>query len=240
VDKVRKRTVIVTVSGLLAGTVAAVLTGWWLLLAIVPAVALVLPMLLSAPENRELELLQAIDRWVRTLGSLLTTGRSIFDAVRISSRQAPALLAPSLRRLTARLDDRWTIEQALLAMADELDSPDADAVLAALSLAAQRGGTGASATLAALADNLQDRLRSLREIGTERAKPRFVVRQVTLITAAVLSLALIFGGTFFAPFGSPLGQVLLSVLVAAYLGSLLFLRRMTLPRDRQRILRRTP
>ncbi|PKQ31978.1 MAG: hypothetical protein CVT62_06240 [Actinobacteria bacterium HGW-Actinobacteria-2] len=238
VDKRRRRLLLVLLASLLLGTVAAVITGWWLLVVIVPAVALVLPLLLSAPENRELELLQAIDRWVRTLGSLLTTGRSIFDAVRISSRQAPALLAPSLRRLTARLDDRWSIEQALLAMADELDSPDADAVLAALALAAQRGGTGASATLAALADNLQDRLRSLREISTERAKPRFVVRQVTLITATVLCLALVFGGTFFAPFGTPLGQLLLSILVAAYLGSLMFLRQMTLPRGRQRILRR--
>lgn len=238
VEKPRRRIMILLAASLLVGAVAAAATGWWLLLVIAPTVALVLPLLLSAPANRELELLQAIERWVRMLGSLLTTGRSIVDAVRISSRQAPALLAPSLRRLTARLDGRWTIEQALLAMADELDSPDADAVLAALSLAAQRGGTGAGATLAALADNLQDRLRALREVSTERAKPRFVVRQVTLITATVLGLALIFGGTFFAPFGSPLGQVLLGVLVAAYLGSLLFLRRMTLPRSRQRILGR--
>jgi len=218
--------------------VAAALTGWWLLLLVVPGVAVVLPMLLSAPPNRELELIQAIDRWVRTLGSLLPTGRSIPDAIRVSVRQAPEALAPNLRRLAARLDDRWTIEQALREMAEELDSPDADAVLAALALAAQRGGTGAGATLSALADNLQDRLRALREISTERAKPRFVVRQVTLITAVVLGLAMLFGGSFFAPFGTPIGQLLLAVLVAAYLSSLLFLRRMTLPRPRQRILRR--
>jgi Flp pilus assembly protein TadB len=219
-----------------AGLVAAAITGWPLLVALVPAAGSALPTLLTAPPNRELDLLQAIDRWVRTLGSLLPTGRSIADAIRVSTRQAPALIAPQARLLAARLDDRWTIEQALNAMADELDSPDADAVLAALALVAQRGGTGAGLTLSALADNLQDRLRALREISTERAKPRFVVRQVTLITTAVLGVALLFGGDFFAPFGTPLGQVLLTVLVAAYLGSLLFLRRMTLPRPRQRIL----
>jgi Flp pilus assembly protein TadB len=218
------------------GLVATTITGWPLLVVLVPAAGFALPALLTAPPNRELDLLQAIDRWVRTLGSLLPTGRSIADAIRVSTRQAPALIAPSLRLLAARLDDRWTIEQALRAMADELDSPDADAVLAALALAAQRGGTGAGLTLAALADNLQDRLRALREISTERAKPRVVVRQVTLITTAVLGVALLFGGDFFAPFGTPIGQVLLTVLVAAYLGSLLFLRRMTLPRPRQRIL----
>lgn len=223
-----------------AGLVAASVTGWPLLAVLVPAIAYGLPVILSAPPNRDLALLEALDRWVRTLGSLLPTGRSISDAIRVSVRQAPALLAPHLRLLTARLDDRWTIRQALFALADELDSPDADAVLAALALAAQRGGTGASATLAALADNIADRLRALREIETERAKPRFVVRQVTLITVVVLGLALVFGGSFFAPYGTDLGQLLLAGLVAAYLGSLLFLRRMTLPRPRQRILRRTP
>ena len=221
-----------------AGLVAATLAGWPLLVVLVPVVAYGLPAVLSAPSNRDLAVLEALDRWVRTLGSLLPTGRSISDAIRVSVGQAPALLAPHLRLLTARLDDRWTSGQALLALADELDSPDADAVLAALSLAAERGGTGASATLVALADNIQDRLRALREIETERAKPRFVVRQVTVITLVVLSLALLFGGSFFAPYGSGLGQILLAALVCAYLGSLLLLRRLTVPRPRQRILRR--
>lgn len=224
---------------LIAGFAAASVTGWPLLAVLVPAVGYGLPVILSAPPNRDLALLEALDRWVRTLGSLLPTGRSILDAVRVSIRQAPALLAPHLRLLVARLDDRWTIEQALFALADDLENPDADAVVAALALAAERGGTGAGATLTALADNLQDRLHALREIETERAKPRFVVRQVTLITVVVLGLALLFGGDFFAPYGTDLGQVLLAALVAAYLGSLLFLRRMTLPRPRQRILRRS-
>ena len=223
---------------LVAGVVAAAVVGWPLLAVLVPVVAYGLPVVLSAPSNRDLAVLEALDRWVRSLASLLPTGRSISDAIRVSVAQAPALLAPQLRLLTARLDDRWTTAQALLSLADELDSPDADAVLAALSLAADRGGTGATATLAALADNIQDRLRALREIETERAKPRIVVRQVTVITLVVLGLALLFGGSFFAPYGSPLGQLLLAALVFAYLGALLFLRRLTLPRPRQRILRR--
>lgn len=226
------------VLAVLAGIVAATLVGWPLLVVLVPVLAYGLPVVLSAPANRDLALLEALDRWVRTLGSLLPTGRSISDAIRVSVRQAPTLIAPNLRLLTARLDDRWTIERSLFTMADELDSPDADAVLAALALAAQRGGTGAAATLTALADSIQDRLRALREIETERAKPRIVVRQVTLITVVVLGLAFVFGGSFFAPYGTDVGQLLLGGLVAAYLGSLLLLRRMTLPRPRQRILRR--
>ena len=101
---------------LVAGLMAATLVGWPLLIVLVPVVAYGLPLVLSAPSNRDLAVLEALDRWVRTLGSLLPTGRSISDAIRVSVGQAPALLAPHLRLLTARLDDRWTSGQALLAL----------------------------------------------------------------------------------------------------------------------------
>ena len=224
------------VLGVAAGVAIAVATGWPVLAVLVPPGVIGLPLLLGTPPNREVELLQALDRWVRSLTATLPTGRSITDAIRVSERQAPALLAPALQLLIARLDDRWTPKQAIFAMADELDSPDADAVLAALALAAERGGTGATGTLAALADSIQDRLRALREIETERSKPRAVVKQVTVITATVLGAAMLFGREFFAPYGRPLGQLVLAVLLAAYVGSLVMLRRMTLPRRRERII----
>lgn len=222
----------------LGGVTAASLTGWALLAVLAPVLGIVLPYLLGKPAEREVELLTALDRWVRSLTAILPTGRSIADAVRISARQAPELLAAPLGLLVQRLNDRWTLQQSLYALADDLDSADADAVLAALALAADRGGTGAHATLAALADSIQDRVRALREIEMERAKPRIVVRQVTVITLVVLAAALVFGGGFFEPYRTPTGQLILAVLITAYLGSLLLLRRMSVPRARQRILRR--
>ena len=223
--------------GLIGGIVFAAFTGMSVMLLVVPVAVVGLPVLLSAPSNREIDLLQALDRWIRGLAATLPTGRSITDAMRLSQRSAPELLAGPLALLVARLDDRWTSAEALRAMADELDSPDADAVLAALALAAERGGTGATATLHALADSIQDRLRAQREIETERAKPRLVVRQVTVITVAVLALVMVFGRGFFAPYGTPVGQVILLCLLGLYVMSLVVLRRMITPRRRERILR---
>ena len=225
--------------GLVAGVGFAAVTGMTVMVLVVPVAAVGLPLLLGAPTNRDLDLLQALDRWIRGLAAMLPTGRSVTDAIRLSERQAPQLLAGPLRLLVARLDDRWTSGEALRAMADELDSADADAVLAALSLAADRGGTGATATLHALADSIQDRLKAQREIETERAKPRIVVRQVTLITVSVLAVALLFGRDFFAPYGTPVGQVILLTLLSLYVIALVMLRRMTMPRRRERILRST-
>jgi len=222
---------------LAAGLLAAALTGWLLALVVVPATLIAIPLLLSEPANHEIDLLGALDRWVRLLATSLTSGKSIRDAIFATRGQAPAPLVPAVTRICDRLDQRWPTRDALLAMADELDSADADAVLAALAIASSRGGIGTNATLTGLSDTIQDRLRALREVAAERAKPRVVVRQVTIITLAVLGLALVFSGSFFAPYRTPMGQLFALLLCTAYLGCLVILRRRTVPPPAPRFLR---
>lgn len=223
---------------LAAGAVAFLVTGWPVVLLAVPFLGLALPALLAEPVNRELTMLEALDRWVRSLAATLPTGRSVTDAMRVTARQAPDLLSRPLQVMVARMDARWSTREALQALADDLDSPNADAVVAALMLAAQRGGVGASATLAELADTIQARLAALREVEAERAKPRVVVRQVTAITLVALGAALLLQPGFFAPYRSPIGQLVMVAQVLTYVLSLLALRRMTIPRRRERILQR--
>lgn len=236
----RRSTILSVALGLLAGVSLMYVLGWPVLIVVVPAAAWGLPRLLSDPPQDGVRLLEALDRWVRGMLAQLSTGKSITDAVRLSARQAPEPLAEALSVLVKRLDDRWTAPQALQAMADELDSADSDAVLAALILATQRGGTGAFVTLHALADSIQDRLRALREIEAERAKPRVVVRQVTVITVLALVVFMVFAPDFFAPYGTPAGQLILLGLLACYGSSVWAMRRMTLARSRERILRPLP
>ncbi|MDO5675929.1 MAG: type II secretion system F family protein [Propionibacteriaceae bacterium] len=220
-----------------AGVLAAVITGWLPALFLLPGVAIIVPLLLMAPPQREIDLLAALDRWVRLLATSLSSGKSIRDAIFATRHQASPALAAPVTRLCARLDQRWSMRDALFAMADELRSADADAVVAALAIAAGRGGAGARTTLAALSDNCQERLRALREVAAERAKPRIVVRQVTFITLSVLGAALLFNGAFFAPYRTPLGQLIAVTLAVAYLGCLVVLRRQTVPPMAPRFLR---
>lgn len=220
-----------------AGVVAAVGSGWLLALVVVPAVAIVVPLLLAAPPNREVDILAGLDRWVRIVATSLSSGRSIRDAMFSTRRQVPEVLTEPVGRLCTRLDQGWTVRDSLFAMADELRSADADAVVAALAIAAEKGGAGARAALTALSDSIQDRLRALREVAAERAKPRAVVRQVTIITLSVLAATVLVNGQFFAPYATPLGQIIALVLTAAYLGCLMMLRRLTIPPMAPRFLR---
>lgn len=224
------------VVAIIAGILLAAVTGWLVWVVIVPLIVVFAPRLLADPKNHDIEMMQALDRWLRTMSATMATGRSVLDAIRLSRRTAPELLQEPINRLVVRLNDRTTTDEALSAFAQELNSPDADAAVAALMLAARRGQTGAGRTLHELSESLQHRLRAWREIETERAKPRIVVRQVTAVMAAVLLVSLVIGGGFFAPYGTPLGQVILFGIVAAYVGSLVMLHRMTVPPTRERIL----
>lgn len=231
----RRRDVLFVVS-ILAGVATTAVTGWVLALVILPLAVLGLPVLLSVPVARDVALLEALDRWVRSLSATLPTGRSITDAIRLSRRNAPPLLEEPLGLLVARLNNRWDTRDALLRFADDLDSADADGVIAALMLAARRGSSGASVTLESLANSLQSQLSARRVIETERAKPYLVVRQVTAITVVSLGLALVLGRGYFAPYETPLGQLILAVLLAAYAGTLVLMRRRAGTRQRDRIL----
>jgi tight adherence protein B len=231
----RRRDVIVLVS-VIVGCALAVLTGWLILIVVTPALAIGLPYLLILPRARDVELLEALDRWIRSLAVTLAAGKSITDAIRISRRTAPPLLADEISLLVTRLNNRWETGDALMRFADAVDSPDADAVIAALILASNRGANGASITLNALADSIQAQLKGRRAIEVERSKPYVVVRQVTVISLSTLILVFLLSPDFFAPYRTPLGQILLSLLLIAYLASLILMRRKAHQSERPRIL----
>lgn len=231
----RRRDLVLVVS-LLTGVVIYAVSGWVIAIGLLPALALGLPYLLSLPRPRDVELLEALDRWVRSLAATLSTGKSITDAIRISRRNAPPLITDEVNTLVVRLNNRWDTRDALMKFADALDSPDSDAVVAALMLAANRGANGASVTLQALADSIQAQLRGRRVIEIERSKPYVVVRQVTVISMVTLVVIWAAAPTYFSAYKTEVGQVILSVLLGLYLGSLLLMRHKAQPKRRARIL----
>jgi tight adherence protein B len=221
---------------MIIGGIVAMLTGWLILFVVLPLLALGLPYLLTLPKPRDIELLEALDRWVRSLSATLATGKSITDAIRISRHTAPPVLADEISLLVSRLNNRWETRNALMRFADKVDSPDADGVIAALILASSRGASGASVTLQALADSIQAQLKGRRAVEVERSKPYVVVRQVTVISLSTLVLVFVLSPDFFAPYRTPLGQAVLSVLLISYVASLLLMRRKAQQPDRPRIL----
>ncbi|HET7477085.1 MAG TPA: type II secretion system F family protein [Dermatophilaceae bacterium] len=214
------------VAGTAVGVLVAVLTGWFIAIPMVPAAAAGLPVLLAAPPSaHNINRLEAMEEWTRSLSGILTAGVGLEQALIATLRSTPAAIHPEVARLTSRLRARWATEDALRAFADELDDATGDLIAGNLILGARRRGAGVASVLEALAESVAADVRARREIESDHAKPRSTARWVTIITVSVLGFLAV-TGDYVAPYGSPIGQMLLGLLLGLYVGTLLWMRNM--------------
>ena len=81
-----------------------------------------------------------------------------------------------------------------------------------------------AAMLTGLAESAAADVKARRQIEADRAKPRTIARLVTLLSAGALTV-LALTGSFLEPYRTPLGQVILLVLLACYTSSLIWLKK---------------
>jgi Flp pilus assembly protein TadB len=222
----KRRTRLLLLAGGALGLVGWLITGWILALVIAPIAVIGLPILLSAPPAAtQIARLEAMEEWTRSLSGVLTVGIGLEQALVATLRSTPAPIADEVQRLVTRLRARWDTEKALRAFADELDDATGDLIAANLILGARRRGAGLASVLEGLAESVGADVRARRQVEADRAKPRATARWVTVISASVL-VVLALSGTYVEPYRTPVGQVLLVLLLSAYVATLIWMRRM--------------
>ena len=223
-------------AGLGLGVVGWLITGWVLVVVLAPVAVIGLPILLSAPPSAtQIVRLEAMEEWTRSLAGVLTVGVGLEQALVATLRSTPATIAGEVERLVARLRARWDTETALRAFADELDDSTGDLIAANLILGARRRGAGLANVLEGLAESVAADVRARRQVEADRAKPRSTARSVTVISVGVL-IVLAVSGTYVEPYRSPVGQVILVVLLSAYIATLVWMRQMANGRPLPRFL----
>lgn len=220
------RTRMLLLVSLVLGLVGWLVTGWVLTLVIAPIAVIGLPVLLTAPPAAtQIARLAAMEEWTRSLSGVLTVGIGLEQALVATLRSTPAPISAEVARLVTRLRSRWDTEKALRAFANELDDATGDLIAANLILGARRRGAGLASVLEGLAESVGADVRARRQVEADRAKPRATARWVTLISASVL-VVLALSGTYVEPYRTPVGQVLLVLLLSAYVATLIWMRRM--------------
>ncbi|MBC7633560.1 type II secretion system F family protein, partial [Aeromicrobium sp.] len=227
---------VLLLSGFGAGIVVLLVTGWVLSLVVVPVAFVGLPVLLSSSSaSAQIERLEGMEEWTRSLSGVLTVGVGLEQALVATLRSTPVAIAPEVTRLVARLRARWVTEDALRAFADELDDATGDLVAANLILGARRRGAGLASVLEGLAESVATDVRARRQVEADRAKPRATARLVTIISVCVLVILGV-SGTYVEPYQSPFGQLILTALLSAYVATLIWMKRMAIGRALPRFL----
>lgn len=226
--------------GAIAGVVMFATSGWAIALIAAPAAALFLPVMLgSGAAKSTIERLEALQVWTRGFGGLIEGAGSVEQAMRASRHNTPMLLTTEVDRMIARLDSGWRTADALQAFADEIGDSTADIVIGHIKINVEQRGAGLGRVLQEVSDTIREEIKTRRQIEAERASVRTSQRIITIMLLGVvagIALVVPFSGGAFSFYQSPIGQILITVLLSGYAATLWWQYRSTQPRRLARIL----
>lgn len=223
IDPVKTRQVGVAAA---VGLVALVLTRWPLAGLAAGVIVLLWPRLFGggAAGRRQLEKIEALAAWTESLRDTATAAAGLEQAIPATVPAAHALLRGPVRELAARLDGRVPLPEALARFADDVDDPAADMVVAALSLNARQRAGGLERILTSLAASSRTELEMRRKVEHERRSLRRQAQRIAFVVVGFVALQAVFARGWVEPYSTALGQVVLAVLTAIFLGAFIRMR----------------
>jgi len=226
-------------AGVLAvAAVAGAATGWPVAALLAGLAAWSLPAVLGPDRahRRTLARVEAIAAWAEDLTGTLRSAAGLEQTIIETARVAPAEIRPELIALGAAPRAGIRLPDALRTFAATMADPTADLVTNVLLQASQHQARDIAASLSGVGKTARQQASARVRIATGRARTRTATR---IIIAVVLGTAVglvLFARDFLAPYGSPVGQLILAVLGAMFAGCLAWMVRTGRVPDLPRIL----
>jgi Flp pilus assembly protein TadB len=235
----RRRITPLHLGAVATGVLALLITGWPVAALAAAGGVVFIPKVLGGGKaaKRMIATSEALADWTRRLADLISSGAagSTRDALRRSLTSAPEAIAPAVTNLVTRMGPQG-VEPALRQFAREVDDPAADKIAMVLILRERNGGPGLADVLTALAADLDDRSRMVREVEAERAKPRANMRTIVVVTLVLVVAMTLFARTFLSGYSTPLGQAALLLVIVLFGTALRWMRRLSDPPRPPRVL----
>ncbi len=198
-------------------------------LAAAAAVIFVPRMTASRAARQHAAMLEGLEQWTRRLADMLAASRGLEDALEVSARTAPVVIAGPVSALARRLSARVGTEEALRAFAAEIGDPAGDRIAAALIIATGKRGGGVHGVLSALAEILARDVAARREIEADRAQHRTTIKWIVVFISGFTLFAIV-NRSYSAPYGTVLGEAVLAFVALLYTVGLAWLHRLgTIP-----------
>lgn len=178
----------------------------------------------GAAGQRQLDKIAALAAWTESLRDTATAAAGLEQAIPATVEAAHPLLRAPVRELAARLDGRVPLPEALAHFADDVDDPAADMVVAALSLNARQRAGGLDRILSSLAASSRAELEMRRKVEHERRALRRQAQRIAFAVTGFIALQAVFARGWVEPYSTPLGQLVLAILAASFLGAYVRMR----------------
>ncbi|MBO0919695.1 type II secretion system F family protein [Cellulomonas sp. zg-ZUI222] len=225
-----------------AGLLVLLLTRWPV--AAVAAVLLVLvwPVLFGGAraERQAMARIEALAAWTESLRDTIAGAVGLEQAIPATVTAASPVIQPQLRLLVDRLRVRVPLATALQRLADDLDDPSADLIVAALILNARLRGPGLRQVLSSLSDAGRAELDMRQRVGAGRASTRRSALIVTVFSIVAILGLTVLNPTYVEPYGTATGQLVLTLVCTLFAAGFLWMRRLSGVELPERFLVATP
>lgn len=208
------------------GLVIAAVTRWPVAAAAAAGLVWLWPALFGGAREGTARLarLEALATWTETMRDSIAGTIGLEQAIRHSLTTAPDAIRGPLLALDGRLHAHVPVTVALAEFGDDLDDASADLVVGALILNSQLRGPGLTATLSALAESARAELGLQRQVEERRRTMRRSARIMVTIAAVFAGAVTVFSRPYVEPYSTPMGQMMLVVVLGLFLGGLIWMR----------------
>lgn len=170
---------------------------------------------------------EGLAAWTESLRDTIAGAVGLEQAIPATVYAASPAIQPQLRLMVDRLRVRVPLATALQGLADELDDPSADLVVAALILNAKLRGPGLRQVLTSLSASARAELDMRQRVAAERSSTRRSAQIVMIFSVAVMVLLMVANPEYLAPYDTAVGQVVLVVVLALFAAGFVWMKRLS-------------
>lgn len=178
-------------------------------------------------EKKAIVSLEGLAAWTESLRDTIAGAVGLEQAIPATAYAASPAIAPQLATLADRLRVRTPLPVALQRFANDLNDSSADLIVAALILNAKLRGPGLRDVLTSLAGSAREELEMRRRVSAGRSSTRRSVQIVVGITVVFVLGLVIFNRDYVEPYSSPLGQVVLLIVLLFFAAGFMWMRKLS-------------
>lgn len=178
-------------------------------------------------EREAMARIEGLASWTESLRDTIAGAVGLEQAIPATVYAAAPAIQPQLRLLVDRLRVRVPLATALQRLADDIDDPSADLIVAALILNARLRGPGLRQVLTSLSEAARSELEMRQRVSAGRSATRRSAQIVVIFSLAVVFGLTVLNPKYVAPYSTPTGQLMLVVVSALFGAGFWWMKRLS-------------